>query len=58
MGLVRMLYFCAVKFDVSVMIRHIVGSNDEIADGLSDFQAICFYQLVPVAELQLDIILV
>ena len=39
------------------MIRHIVGSNNEIADGLSDFQAICFYQLAPLTELQPDTIL-
>ena len=55
MALVRMLYFCA---DINVMITHIVGSNNEIADGLSDFQAICFYQLATVAELQPDTILV
>ena len=40
MALVRMLYFCA---DINVMITHIVCSNNEIADGLTDFQAICFY---------------
>ena len=58
MALVRMLYFYAVIFDIIVMITHIVGSYNEIANGLSDFQAICFYQLAPLTEFQPDTILV
>ena len=45
MALVRMLYFCAAKFDINVMIVHIAGSNNTIADALSHFQATCFHQL-------------
>ena len=45
MALVRMLYFCAAKFDIkNVMIVHIAGSNNTIADALSRFQATRFYQ--------------
>ena len=49
MALVRMLYFCAANFDINVMIVHIAGSNNTIADALSCFQATCFYQLAPLA---------
>ena len=47
--LVRMLYFCAAKFDINVMIVHIAGSNNTIADALSRFQATRFYQFAPLA---------
>ena len=49
MALVRMLYFCAAKFDINVMIVHIAGSNNTIADALSRFQATRYYQLAPLA---------
>ena len=57
MALVRMLYFCAAKFDINVMIAHIAGSSNEIADALSRFQATRFHQLAPLAEPQPDTIL-
>ena len=43
-----MLYFCAAKFDINVMIVHIAGSNNTIADALSCFQATRFNQLAPL----------
>ena len=49
MALVRMLYFCAAKFDINVMIVHIAGFNNTIADALSRFQATRYYQLAPLA---------
>ena len=57
MALVRMLYFCAAKFDINVMIVHIAGSNNTIADALSCFQATRFYQLAPLAAPHPDNIL-
>ena len=57
MALVRMLYFCAAKFDINVMIAHIAGSSNEIADALSRFQATRFHQLALLAEPQPDTIL-
>ena len=53
-----MLYFCAAKFDINVMIVHIAGSNNTIADALSRFQATRFYQLALLAAPHPDNILV
>ena len=57
MALVRMLYFCAAKFDINVMIVHIAGSNNTMADALSRFQAIRYHQLAPLAAPHPDNIL-
>ena len=57
MALVRMLYFCAAKFDINVMIVYIAGSSNTIADALSCFQATRFYQLAPLAAPDPDNIL-
>ena len=57
MALIRMLYFCAAKFDINVMIAHTAGSSNETADTLSHFQATRFQQLAPLAEPQPDITL-
>ena len=57
MVLDRMLYFCAAKFDIHVMITHITGPNNDIANILSRFQTACFHQLAPLAEPQPDTIL-
>ena len=57
MALVRMLYFCAAKFDINVMIVHIAGSNNTIADVLSRFQATRFYQLAALVAPHPDNIL-
>ena len=42
--------FCAALFDIHVMITHIAGTNNQIADALSRFQETCFRQLAPLAE--------
>ena len=57
MALVRILYFCAAKFDINVIIIHIAGSNNTIADALSCFQATRSYQLAPLAAPHPDNIL-
>ena len=38
MALVRMLHFCAVQFDIHVMVIHIAGTIDAIADAISHSQ--------------------
>ena len=50
MALVRMLYFCTALFDIHVMITHIAGTNNQIADALSRFQAARFRQPAPLGE--------
>ena len=35
---VCMLYFCAAKYNIQVIITHIAGVNNAIADALSHFQ--------------------
>ena len=57
MALVRMLYFCAAKFYINVMIVHIAGSNNTIADSLSHFHATRLYQLAQLAAPHPDNIL-
>ena len=57
MALVRMLYFCATRFDIPAMITHIAGTNNQIADALSRFQTTRFRQLAPQAEPLPDTIL-
>ena len=42
MALVRMLYFCAAKYNIHVIITHIAGVNNAIADALSHFQVTRF----------------
>ena len=49
-ALVRILYFCAAKFDINVMIIHIAVSSNEIADAVYRFQATHFHQLALLAE--------
>ena len=49
MALVRMLYFCAAQFDIHVMITHITGTNNAIADALSRLKFRRFKQLAPNA---------
>ena len=47
MALVHMLYFCAAKHNIYVIITHFAGVNNAIADALSRFQVNRFQQLVP-----------
>ena len=50
MALIRMLYFIAAQYNVNVMITHIPGTSNLIADVLSRFQNFHFYQLAPEAQ--------
>ena len=45
-------YFCAALFDTHVMITHNAGTNNQIVDVLSRFQAARFRQLAPLAKPQ------
>ena len=47
MTLVRMLYFCAARYIMHVMITHITGTNNCIADAISRFQMDRFRSLAP-----------
>ena len=49
MALVRMLYFCATRFNIHVLITHIAGADNAIADALSRLQIGHFKQLAPNA---------
>ena len=49
MALVRMLYFSAARFDIHVMVTHIAGSTNVIADAISCLQIGRFKQLAPNA---------
>ena len=50
MALVRILYFIATRYNFNVMITHIPGTCNLIADALSHFQNCCFHQLAPDAQ--------
>ena len=54
MALVRMLYFCAARYNIHVLIVHIVGTNNAIADALSCSQMERFRHLEPDAANQPD----
>ena len=45
MALVRMLYFCAARFDIHVMVTDIAGTTNVIADAISRLQIERFKQL-------------
>ena len=47
MALVRMLYLRAAQHQVNVVVTHITGINNCIADALSRFQANRFQELAP-----------
>ena len=49
MALVRMLCFCAAHFDIHVMVTHIAGIINVIADAHSRSQIRHFKQLAPNA---------
>ena len=50
MALVRLLYFCAARYDINVVIIHISGVDNCIADSLSRFQLHHFQALAPEAH--------
>ncbi len=52
MNLVRALFFIAAQHNFHVMIIHIPGVDNSIADALSRFQMNRFHQLAPDAEEQ------
>ena len=57
MTLVRSLYFCAAHHNINVMVAHIAGTSNIIADALSRFQMHRFRILAPQANLLPDTIL-
>ena len=57
MTLVRILCFCAAHYNTHVMITHITGTNNCIADAISCFQMDPFRSLVPQANPNPDPIL-
>ena len=50
MALVRILYIIAALFQFRVLIQHIPGTNNAIADALSRFQVLRFCELAPLAD--------
>ena len=50
MGLVRLLYFCASRYNINVCVTHIAGSCNDIADSLSRFQMDKFRMLASRSE--------
>ena len=50
MSLVRKLFFIAAKYNFTVNIKHIPGTNNTIADALSRLQMAKFRQLAPTAS--------
>ena len=54
MALIRLLYFCAARHNIHVIVTHIAGVNNSIADALSRFQVSCFRQLAPQGASQPD----
>ena len=56
MALVCMLYFCAAKYNINVIVTHIAGVDNAIADALSHYQVTRFQQLVPDAAMHPDTI--
>ena len=56
MALVRLLYFCTARHNIYVIIAHVAGINNAIADALSRFQINHFQQLASHAAPLLDCI--
>ena len=53
-ALVRLLYFCAARYNINIVITHISGIDNSIADSLSRFQQHHFQALAPAAHLTPD----
>ena len=49
MHLVRSIFFCGATHNFTVLVSHIVGTNNSIADSLSHLQMEHFRQLAPAA---------
>lgn len=56
MRLVRALFFISAKGNFHVLIRHIAGVDNCVADALSGLQVQKFRQLAPIAALEPTII--
>ena len=54
MALVCLLYFCAARYNINIVITHISGIDNSIADSLSRFQQHRFQALAPAAHLTPD----
>ena len=52
MHLVRSIFFCAASHQFSVLVSHIRGTDNSIADALSRFQMLRSRQLAPLADLE------
>ena len=52
MHLVRSIFFCAASHQFSVLVSHIRGTDNSIADALSRLQMLRFRQLAPQADLE------
>ena len=50
MVLVHLLYFCAAHDNIHIMITHMAGINNNIADAISRFQMERFRSLAPAAN--------
>ena len=50
MTLVHLLYFCAACYNMHIMITHIAGIHNIIADAISRFQMQRFRSLAPDAN--------
>ena len=57
MTLVRTLYFCAARYNMHIMITHIIGTKNCIADAISHFQMDRFRSPAPHANPHADPIL-
>ena len=56
MALVRMLYFCVAQYNIPVLVTHLAGTDNSIADALSHFQVHRFRQLALEAATNPDTI--
>ena len=52
MSLIRKLFFIAAKYNFTINVTHIAGTDNSIADALSRFQMSKFRRLAPTASLQ------
>ena len=50
MTLARLLYYCAACYNMHIMITHIAGMHNLIADAISRFQMQRFRSLAPGAN--------
>ena len=49
MALVCVLHFCAAQHSIHVLVTHVAGTDNSIADALSRFQVHCVHQFAPEA---------